>query len=134
LQGPQARLRGGWTSQAEETEPTERPPRREPPPAELIEGREAIEAFWQAGLEAGVSEVEFEALELERQDGLAYEIGRYSLRLEPADGGTVVDRGKYVLVHERQEDGSWQWAVEMFNPEAPPARADGRSKRGRSNG
>jgi ketosteroid isomerase-like protein len=104
-----------------------------PPSAELMHGRPAIEAFWQAGVEAGISEVELEALELERRDGLAYEIGRYALWLEPAEGGTVVDRGKYVLVHERQADGSWQWAVEMFNPDAPPARTGGRPKEGNSN-
>ena len=104
-----------------------------PPSAELIEGRAAIEAFWKAGLEAGITEVELEALELERQDGVAYEIGRYELRLAPAEGSTVVDRGKYVLVHERQTDGSWRWAVEMFNPDSPPARIDGRPKEGRRN-
>jgi len=93
------------------------------PSAELLQGREAIEAFWRAGLEAGISEVELESLELERRDGLAYEIGRYTLQLEPAEGGTVVDRGNYLLVHERQEDGSWRWAVEMFNPDSPSVAA-----------
>jgi uncharacterized protein (TIGR02246 family) len=95
-----------------------------PPSAELMEGRAAIEAFWRAGLEAGISRVELETLELERQDGLAYEIGRYALRLDPEDGVVVVDRGKYVLVHARQEDGSWRWAVEMFNPDRQPERSN----------
>lgn len=96
------------------------------PSAEVMEGREAIARFWQAGLEAGLSEVELEALELEPHDGVAYELGRYALRLEPAEGGSVVDRGKYALVHERQDDGTWLRAVETFNPDAPPARAGGR--------
>lgn len=98
-----------------------------PPSAELLRGRDAIEAFWKAGLAAGITEVELEAVEVERDSRLAYEIGRYSLRLKPRDGGSVVDRGKYVLVHERQKDGAWRWAVEMFNPETPPARAGGQS-------
>src|SRR5687767_14545333 len=84
------------------------------PSAELMLGREAIESFWRAGLEAGISEVELETLELERHDGLAYEIGRYALWLRPPNDAAVVDRGKYVLVHERQQDGSWRRAVEMF--------------------
>jgi ketosteroid isomerase-like protein len=95
-----------------------------PPSAELLQGREAIEAFWKAGVEAGISEVELEALEFESDGGLAYEIGRYALRLRPADGGTVVDRGKYLLVHQRGPDGSWRRAAEMFNPEAPRARGE----------
>ena len=93
------------------------------PSAELLLGSEAIEAFWRAGIEAGISGVELNSFELEYNDSLAYEIGRYALQLEPAEGGTVVDRGKYLLVHERQEDGTWRWAVEMFNPDSPPAAA-----------
>jgi ketosteroid isomerase-like protein len=102
-----------------------------PPSAELMEGREAIEAFWKAGLEVGISDVELETLEFHRQNGLAYEIGRYALRLQPAEDGAIVERGKYVLVHERQRDGSWRWAVEMFNPDVPPATMDGHAEEGR---
>jgi ketosteroid isomerase-like protein len=94
------------------------------PSAELIRGRSAIEAFWRTGLEAGIVGVELEALELERNDDVAYELGRYALRLEPLDGGAVVDRGKYALVHERQADGSWKRAVETFNPDAPPVSGE----------
>jgi ketosteroid isomerase-like protein len=94
-----------------------------PPSAELVEGRAAIEAFWRAGIESGIAAVELESLQLTRQGRLAYEIGRYALRLEPAGAEAVLDRGKYLLVHARQNDGCWRWAVEMFNPEAPPARA-----------
>jgi ketosteroid isomerase-like protein len=91
------------------------------PSAELIEGRQAIEGFWRAGLEAGISDVQLEPFALERERGLAYEIGHYVLKLEPAEGGSVVDRGKYLLVHE-QADGSWHWAVKVFNPDAPAAK------------
>lgn len=91
------------------------------PSAELIEGRDAIEAFWQTGLDAGVAHVELEAAEVHSQDRMAYEIGRYVLRLHPGADGTVVDRGRYVLVLEQAADGSWRRAVEMFNPETPRA-------------
>lgn len=97
-----------------------------PPTSEPLQGREAIEAFWKAGVDSGISEVELDALELEGDGGFAYEIGRYALRLNPTDGGTVVDRGRYLLVHERRPDGSWGRAVEMFSPDALPARTDGR--------
>lgn len=91
-----------------------------PPSAELLQGREAIEAFWQAGIDAGISAVELETLLLERHEPVAYEISRYALRLRPPEGGTLVDRGKYVLLHRRLADGSWRRAVEMFSPDGPP--------------
>jgi len=89
------------------------------PSTEVIEGRAAIQAFWQAGVDAGVVEVELEALDIQRRGDIAYEIGGYHLRLQPAVGGTVVDRGRYVLILEQDADGSWRRAVEMFSPDAP---------------
>ena len=88
------------------------------PSAELMQGRDEIAAFWQAGIDAGISRVELEALQVEHHGAVAYEVGRYALRLESPEGTTVVDRGKYALVHERQPDGSWLRAVETFNPDA----------------
>lgn len=93
------------------------------PSSELLRGRDAIEQFWRAGLDSGISEVELVTLELVRLNGLAYEIGRYGLRLRPADGVPVTDRGMYLHVHARQPDGSWLRAVEMFNPDTRSAHA-----------
>lgn len=90
------------------------------PSAQVIGGRDAIEAFWRAGLHAGIADVQLEPLELDRQDGAAYEIGRYTLRLAPQEGGSVVDRGSYLLVYRKQSEGRWEWAIESFNPDGPP--------------
>ncbi len=95
------------------------------PSAHLIEGRDAIEAFWQAGLDAGVVDIELEAAALERRDHVAFEIGRYALQIRPEAGGTVVDRGRYLVVLEQQPDGTWRRAVEMFSPETPTASSFG---------
>lgn len=93
------------------------------PSAEPLAGRDAIEAFWRAGVGAGVFDVDLQALELEQRDNVAYEFGRYSFRLQPGDGTTVVDRGKYLLLHARQPDGTWRREVEMFSPD--PVRSEG---------
>jgi len=93
------------------------------PSAELFEGRDAIAAFWNAGVEAGIRDVEIQELTAERDEGVVWEIGNYALRLDSAEGGSVVDRGKYVIVHRREPDGSWLRAVEMFNPETTPAKS-----------
>jgi ketosteroid isomerase-like protein len=88
-----------------------------PPAAARLKGRDAIERFWTAGLAAGMSRIEMEADEIRGACDLTYELGRYAIELEPADGNLVLERGTYVLVHEQQPDGSWLRAVEAFNPD-----------------
>jgi ketosteroid isomerase-like protein len=92
-----------------------------PPSGELIAGRGAIESFWLTGIDAGLSAVDLVLLELVSDDRMAYEIGRYELRLRPAEGGQVAETGKYVLIHRQQDDGAWYRAVEMLTPDASPA-------------
>ena len=89
------------------------------PSAELVRGREAIERFWKAGIESGLTAVDLDVLEVARDSSLAYEIGRYSLRLD--GGANAAEGGAYVLVHERQRGGKWRRAVEIFNPETSHA-------------
>jgi uncharacterized protein (TIGR02246 family) len=94
-----------------------------PPSAELLRGRDSVRAFWQAGVEAGIERIELETLEVQPQAGLAYEIGRYALRLTPQGGKAIIDRGRYLLVHRLESDGTWRRAVEMFHPDEPPSAA-----------
>jgi ketosteroid isomerase-like protein len=89
----------------------------QPPSADAVEGREQIAAFWQAGMDSGVREVQFSPSSERLHDGMAFEIGTYSMRIEGAESGTVVDRGRYLIIHERQPDGSWLFAVEMLSPD-----------------
>ncbi len=91
----------------------------QPPNAEAVEGREQIAAFWQAGVDAGVREVEFSPSSERLNDDVAFEVGTYSMRIEAPGSGVVVDRGHYLIVHERQADGSWLYAVEMLSPDIP---------------
>ena len=90
------------------------------PSVEPIEGRDAIAAFWRAGIDAGIRDVQHEPVQLEERGSVAFEFGRYAIRLEPDDGGPLLERGKYLLVHERNADGSWQRAIEMLSPDGPP--------------
>ena len=86
------------------------------PSAGPMVGREEIRSFWQAGIDAGVAEVSLTAAGIEQNDGLAYETGAYVFRVEANDASRVVERGHYVQVYQRQPDGSWQRAVEIFSP------------------
>jgi uncharacterized protein (TIGR02246 family) len=91
-----------------------------PPAAPVIEGREAVEAFWRAGLESGVADVQLEPLEVDHREGVAYELGRYRLRLTATAERAAVNRGSYLVVHQRQPDGEWRRAIETFNPDGTP--------------
>ena len=51
-----------------------------------------------------------ETLQLEQATNLAFEVGRYKLRIEQ-DGAASTDVGKYVLIHRWHPDGSWRRAV-----------------------
>jgi ketosteroid isomerase-like protein len=86
-----------------------------PPNAEALRGQEAIERFWEAGIEMGIRGIELETMQLEQTNGFAYEVGRYKLRFEIDEGPPSVEVGKYVVVHMRHQDGSWRRAVEIFN-------------------
>lgn len=89
----------------------------QPPNTGAIEGRDQIAAYWRAGLDTGVIEVRLLPSRERRHDGIAVEIGTYEMRFDGSDAGPTFDRGRYVRVHERQSDGSWLYAVEMFSPD-----------------
>jgi ketosteroid isomerase-like protein len=84
------------------------------PAAGLLKGRAEIEAFWGAGISAGISEAAFEPLAFESRGWIAYEVGRYRLRLEDEDG-VAFDHGSYMAVLELQPDGSWQLGAQMLS-------------------
>ncbi|MFQ5962049.1 MAG: YybH family protein, partial [Candidatus Methylomirabilales bacterium] len=54
------------------------------------------------------------------KDDLAYEMGAYTLTIQPEGGQAQTDTGKYVVVWTRQADGSWKLAVDIWNSNAPP--------------
>ena len=89
------------------------------PAAAPIRGRGAIEQYWQAGVDAGVKRGA-QARDDRNEGKLAYGSGATRSRSDAK--AREADRGDYLLVHERQDDGSWRWAVEMFNPDVPSAR------------
>lgn len=87
-----------------------------PPAAGRISGRDEISAFWEAGLTSGIAEISFEVGKVRSNGALACEVGRYTFRIEPLDAAPFFERGHYVHVHQRQSDGSWRRAVEIFTP------------------
>lgn len=51
----------------------------------------------------------------------AFERGTYQFTAMPNDGGQLVaDRGRYVVILQRQADGSWRWLWDMENSDGLP--------------
>lgn len=85
-----------------------------PPGAAMVEGRDAITAFWgQAVQQLGVRSVTLATVDLQMLGDGAVEIGRATLTLQD---GTVVP-AKYVVVW-KQEDGRWRWDIDIWNMNA----------------
>ena len=89
-----------------------------PPDNPMMKGREAIQAFWQGAMSAGVSEAKLETLEVETRGDLAYEVGRFKMTMQPQGGGHAESTGKYVVVWRLEGDG-WRMHVDIWNGDRP---------------
>ena len=89
-----------------------------PPNLEMMKGTEAIQAFWQGGIDMGIKEARLETVEVEAQENVAYEIGKYILTIQPAGGEAITDMGKYLVIWKHQ-DGSWKLHVDIWNTSVP---------------
>jgi ketosteroid isomerase-like protein len=85
-----------------------------PPNSDALTGP-AIETFWKEMVSAGVSAGTLTTRSLEELGDTAIEEGQYQIEV----GGSVVDTGKYVVVHRRQPDGSWKFGVDIWNSSRP---------------
>lgn len=86
-----------------------------PQGAPMQRGPNAIrEGFAQMGQQGGVSNIQLETVEVEASGDLAYEIGQYTLE---GQGGTQIDRGKYLVVWRRDGD-TWRLHRDIFNSDS----------------
>lgn len=93
-----------------------------PPGGPLAQGKEAIHSVI-SGLEAMPGfDISWTASAAEVGDGgnLGFTIGSYDMRMEGPEGGPIKILGKYMTVWEKQPDGSWKVAADMFNDNGPP--------------
>ncbi|MEN8138874.1 MAG: DUF4440 domain-containing protein [Bacteroidota bacterium] len=94
---------------------------------DIIEGKEAIEAFWNEGINMGIKKAELNTISAKSYGSFAIEEGRYKLF---AEGDQMIDQGKYIVTWKK-ENGQWKLYQDIFNtsnpippaPPAPPVRA-----------
>jgi uncharacterized protein (TIGR02246 family) len=92
-----------------------------PPEAPIVEGREAIEKFWDGAVKGGFKNLSLTAVRVdELGDEAAREIGRFGLDAPGRDGGLQRVEGKYVVVWIKA-GGEWQLDTDIWNTDRPAA-------------
>jgi uncharacterized protein (TIGR02246 family) len=80
-----------------------------------IRGAAAVREFFFGALDAGLGEVEVEPLRVEVVGDLAYEAGRCKALIPSATGKRREERGKYLWVCARQNNGEWKLAADCWS-------------------
>jgi uncharacterized protein (TIGR02246 family) len=82
-----------------------------PPNRDLVEGKEAIQAFWQALLDMGIKEVRLKVVDVESHGDTAIEVSKYTIH---GDEGQELDKGKYIVIWKNKE-GQWKMHRDIYN-------------------
>jgi ketosteroid isomerase-like protein len=101
------------------------------PNVPAVRGAAAIREFFFGALEAGLGEVELEPLRVELFGDVAYEAGRCKMLVPVAMGKRREERGKYLIIFNRQSGGEWKavadtWSNDLSftgSTEAVPSKA-----------
>ncbi|TMK40472.1 MAG: SgcJ/EcaC family oxidoreductase [Actinobacteria bacterium] len=86
---------------------------------EPCEGRTEIQSAMQQLLDMGARSLDVEPLDVREAGDMTIEYGRYTLGIEPEGGEAMTEIGKYVVVHEAQQDGSTKIVLDIFNSNTP---------------
>ena len=89
-----------------------------PPETARIDGREGIQGFWQALIDAGVRDVAVTTQEVDDFGDVANDVGTISATAPSEDGGRVQLAGKYLVVWKRGGDGTWRLHRDIWNFDA----------------
>jgi ketosteroid isomerase-like protein len=90
-----------------------------------VRGAAAIREFFFNALDSGLGEVEIEPLRVEVVGGIAYEAGRCKALVSGGLAGKRrEERGKYLWVLTKQDDGEWKIAADCWSSDLTLATAE----------
>jgi len=94
-----------------------------PPNEQIVTGRSKIQEYWQGLIDAGLIDASVQTIDAKSDGDLGYEIGTFELKLLGENGDTIVDKGKYTEILERNNEGKWISLYGMWsNNEHSPAQ------------
>jgi uncharacterized protein (TIGR02246 family) len=85
-----------------------------PPNADFVTGHAAIQAFWQAVMDMGITGAVLVTGEVEGHGDTVIEVSTFQLLA----GGQVVDEGKYIVIWKRDRN-QWKLHRDIFNSSLP---------------
>ena len=89
-----------------------------PPGAPRQDGLEAVQGFWQAAIDMGLSDVKLTTLEVEEFGNVATEVGTVTGTIPGEDGGSQSLTGKYIVLWQQGDDGTWRLHRDIWNFDA----------------
>ena len=89
-----------------------------PPGAPRQDGREAIQAYWQAAIDMGLADVELTTIEVEELGDMATDVGSITATLPGEDGSRSSLSGKYIVLWQNGSDGTWRMHRDIWNFDA----------------
>ena len=91
-----------------------------PPNSELLQGKQATEAFWQAAwAQMKITEFDITTEDLYGSSDVVYEVGKYTLKFQLEGQESLEEKGKYVSIWKKMADGTWKRHVDIWNSDAP---------------
>ena len=91
-----------------------------PPNVPARIGKDQIMSAIKEGVDMGFTDLKFIENDIKIFGNLAYDEGSYSLNVK-SEKGEVIDNdsGKYLVVWEKQNDGSWLMKKDIWNSDLP---------------
>ena len=80
-----------------------------------VRGAAAIREFFVAALEAGLGDVEMDAVRVELLGDVAYQAGRCKMLVPVVMGKRREERGKYVIIFAKDKAGQWKAVVDSWS-------------------
>jgi uncharacterized protein (TIGR02246 family) len=89
-----------------------------PPGAPRQDGREAVQAFWQAAIDMGLADVVVNTDEVEELGDVATAVGTLSGTVPDGDGGRTALVGKFIVLWRKDANGAWRLHRDIWNFDA----------------
>jgi uncharacterized protein (TIGR02246 family) len=86
-----------------------------PPEGELVKGKQAIEELYIKFFQMGMKEIVLTTIEVGGSGDTVYEIGKTRVRIQPEGQAAILDSTKYLVIWNRQADGTWKVHVDIWN-------------------